>query len=299
MKWETLQSFVDRHGVFLIYDEMDVGPGFGLLRTLPALTELGVAEFTYPRSWRDMGDGREGGMLQYDYTTLDDLAYEGQVLAALTNQYYEDETQYSISRVINDWIDEGTLLVVADHKRFQTQQGLRPLYHEPFAITQRPYPTVYDAFTEWYQEQGFDLPLTDTMNLYLQDNAILYRKVSGETVTQSHTLFEQLDDAPYLPLYDAVSTAFQSEEGFGTSPKKEETLTDLAKWFRRRIEWDHETALSVVRTLNSHVAETTRAFDPTRVAQDASMADARREVTSLPDSPLGQKYKAWVQRERQ
>lgn len=299
MKWETLQSFVDRQGVFLIHDEIDIGPGFGLLRTLPALTVLGVTEFTYPRSWRDMGNGRERGLLPYNYVTLDELEYEGQVIAAHTNQYYEDETQYSISGIINDWINDGTLLVVADHKRFQTQQGLRPLYHEPFAITQRPYKAVYDAFAEWYGEQGFDLPLTDTMNLYLQDNAILYRAVTGETVTRSQTLFKQLDDAPYLPLYDAVSAAFQSEEGIGTSPKKEKALADLAKWFRRRIEWEHDTALSVVRTLNSQVAETTRAFDSTAVTQDASMVDARREVNSLSDSPVRQKYKAWVHRERQ
>lgn len=296
MNWETLQSFLDRDGVLLIHDETDVGPGFGLLRTLPALTVLGVSEFTYPRSWRDIGNDREHGLVPHTYATLDDIEYDGQTMAALTNQYYEDETQHSISGIINQWIEKGTLLVVADDKRFQTQQSLRPLYHEPFAIAQRPYTAIYDAFEEWYDNQGFDLPLRDTMNLYLQDNAILYEVVAGEAVTRSQELFERLDDAPYLPLYDAVSTAFQSQEGFGTSPQKDETLTDLAKWLRRRIEWEYDTALSVVRQLNTQVAETARAFDPTAVEQDATMEDARREVDNLTVSPLGQKYKDWVQR---
>lgn len=296
MNWETLQSFTNRDGVLLIHDETDTGPGYGLLRTLPALPELGVTEFTYPRSWRDTGEQRERGLVPHTYTTLDEIRYDGQTLAALTTQYYEDETKYSISDIIRQWTNRGTLIVVADHKRFETQQGLRPLYHEPFAITQRPYTAVYDAFEQWYNSQGFDLPLGDTMNLYLQDNAVLYAEVTGETLTRSTELFDRLNDVPYLPLYDAVAAAFQSEEGFGTSPKKEERLNALAKWFRRRIEWDHGTALSVVRSLNTQVAETARAFDPTAVARDASMEDARREVDGLDDTPLGQKYKDWVQR---
>lgn len=299
MKWETLRSFVDQQGVFLIHDENDYGPGFGLLRSLPALMYLGVDEFTYPRSWRRMNNDRERGFHSHDHTRLAEIEYEDQLLAALTNQYYEDETQYSISGIVNRWIDRGTLLVVADHKLFQTRQGLRPLYHEPFAIAQRPYTMVYDAFRQWYKQQDFHLPLNDTMNLFLHDNALIYELVTGEELTKSIELFERLNDAPYLPLYDTISTAFQSDDGFGTSPKKDDDLEDIADWLRRRIEWDNTTAMDIVRTLNAQVAENSRAFDPTAVAQDASMADAREQARTLSASPLEQTYKEWLLRDPQ
>lgn len=299
MKWDTLRSFVDQQGVFLIHDNNDCGPGFGLLRSLPALMYLGVDEFTYPRSWRRMNRDRERGLLSHDHTRLAEIEYEDQLLAALTNQYYEDETQYSISGIVNRWIDRGTLLVVADHKLFETQQGLRPLYHEPFAIAQRPYTTVYEAFRQWYKEQGFHFPLNDTMNLFLQDNALIYELFTGEELTTSIELFERLDGAPYLPLYDAIATAFQSDDGFGTSPKKDNDLNDLAAWLRRRIEWDNTAAMGIVRTLNAQVAENTRAFDPTAVSQDASMADAHNKARELSDSSLEQTYKEWLLRDPQ
>ena len=296
MKWETLQSFLSQKGVFLIHDTTEQRPQFGLLRCLPALNRLGVEEFTYPWTWRQLQSGDGRGMFSYKYSLLQTIEYEDQVLAALTTQYYEDETQHSIGGLINRWQERGTMIVVADEKQFQTQQGLRPLYHEPFAIAQRPYDDVYDAVNQWYNDQGFDFPLTDTRNVFLQDNAILYERVAGETVTQTTELFSLLNDAPYLPLYDAIAAAFQSDDGPGTSPKKDDALQNLASWLRRRIEWDSSTAMSVVRSLNSTVAENTRAFDPAAVAQDASMSDARREARNLDSTPLGQIYKAWLQR---
>jgi len=296
MKWETLQSFLSQQGVFLIHDTTEQRSQFGLLRCLPALARLGVKEFTYPWRWRQLQSGDGRGLFSYKYSLLQNIEYEDQVLAAFTTQYYEDETQHSIGGLINRWQERGTMVVVADEKQFQTQQGLRPLYHEPFAIAQRPYADVYDAVNQWYNGQGFDFPLTDTRNVFLQDNAILYERVAGETVTQTTELFSLLDDAPYLPLYDAIAAAFQSDDGPGTSPKKDDALQNLASWLRRRIEWDSSTAMRVVRSLNSTVAENTRALDPAAVAQDASMSDARREARNLDSTPLGQTYKAWLQR---
>lgn len=297
MKWKSLQSLLSRQGVFLIHDTTEQPPQFGLLRSLPALARLEVEEFTYPWRWRNLGNGEDQGLFPYRYTLLQNLEYHGQMLAALTTQYYEDETQYSISGVINQWRDTGTMIVVVDEKQFQTQQGLRPLYHEPFAIAQRPYSDVYDAVKQWYNEQGFSLPLTDTRNVFLQDNGILYEIVTGKTVTRSSELFELLPEAPFLPLYDVVGAAFRSEDGLGTSPKKDASLQDLAAWLRRRIEWDPSTAMSVVRSLDATVAEQTRAFDPAAVAQDTSMADARRKAKGLGATPLGQTYKAWLLRD--
>ncbi|WP_123538149.1 hypothetical protein [Halosimplex salinum] len=297
MKWQALQSFLSQQGVLFIHDTTEQRPQFGLLRCLPALHRLGIAEFTYPWQWRKLRNGNGQGLFPYQYTLLPNIEYDDQMLAALTTQYYEDKTQHSISSLINQWRHSGTMVVVANERRFQTQQGLRPLYHEPFAIARRPYTDVYDAVQQWYNDQGFVFRLTDTQNVFLQDNAILYELVSGETVTQTTDLFDVVNDAPYLPLYDVIAAAFQSEDGLGTSPKKDVTLQAFADWFRRRIEWEPSEAEAVVRSLNAMVSENMRAFDPAAVAQDAAMIDARRQANDLESTPIGQTYKAWLQRD--
>jgi len=94
----------------------------------------------------------------------------------------EKNTQYTMNDLVNRYASsEGSLIVVADERRFQPSGGLRPLYHEPFCRHIGRYDRVYEAFVEHYGRR-LGMPLRDTKNLFVQDNANLYELVEGDPV---------------------------------------------------------------------------------------------------------------------
>jgi hypothetical protein len=221
-------------------------------------------------------------------------------LGAVTNRYYETETPYTIKYLINRYTyAETLLLVLADEKRFTPQGGRRPLYQEPFVEAIGTYETLYNTFEEVYNETDWKLPLTDTKNLYVQDNANLYEFVTGNSVATTTELFDVLPDAPFLPLYDACSDIFARKTELGSAPLQgENEITELAKWLRRRIEWDRETAQKVARGLNQAVIGDGSVFDPASARRDPLIREARINAKEIDTdaSAINQRYADWLTR---
>lgn len=279
-----------------------------LLRSLPALRYLEFSTFTYPTSWRTLNTGgqfqsyeNQFDYLDYDYKVLGELeeaAMDGD-LVVHTNSYYETETEHSVSHLVSRYAarDE-TLVVVTDSPRFTPRGGQRPLYQEQFAERIGTYQRLYEAYEDLYDAAGWSLPLLDTKNLFLHDNANLYEHVSGESVQTAKELFEVLPSAPYLPLYEMFGAVFAREDEFGTIPLDEDDVTGLQRWLRRRIEWDRGTATEVAQLLNREVSKEGQTFDPSYAARSPAVHDARSTAKTIdPDkSSIHMRYRTWLQR---
>ncbi len=282
-----------------------------LLRSLPAIRYIGHSAFTYPTSWRTLNTGgqfqsytHQYDFLDYDYKVLGQIEEEqyGGDLVAITNQYYEVETQYPIDHLVSRYTARPeTLVVVTDSRRFTPRGGVRPLYQEQNVERIGAYRHLYREFRKYYEQAGFDLPLTDTMNLFIQDNAILYELLTGETLRTSEELLEELPDAPYLPLYDVFGEIFGREEEFGTEPLDEDGVTGLVRWLRRRIELDRKTAGDVATQFNRRVSEDGSVFDISPAAR-GPLREEHQEIAETLDpneSSIHKRYHGWLQRGEQ
>lgn len=274
-----------------------------LLRALPAMGYLGISEFTYPTSWCQFNRGSRYTEFDYDYhvvSGMPDIPDPEPDLGAVTNRYYETETQYTIKYLINRYTYVDTLLLVlADEKQFTPQGGRRPLYQEPFVESIGTYESLYQTFEDVYNATDWDLPLTDTKNLYMQDNANLYEFVTDDSVSTTVELFDVLPEAPFLPLYDACSDIFARQTELGSAPLQgEDEINELAKWLRRRIEWDRENAREVAAGLNRAVIENGTVFDPASARRDPSIRAARMAAKDInPDaSAIDRRYADWLTR---
>lgn len=281
-----------------------------LLRSLPAMTSLGFTTFTYPTSWRTLNTGgqfqsytNQYGCLEYEYKVLGQLEDErfDDDLVVITNEYYESETQYSIDHLVSRYSSRPeTLVVVTDSKRFTPRGGQRPLYQEQFVDQVGPYQQLYEAHEAVYDDAGWELPLLDTKNLHLHDNANLYELVTGSTLETTEALFERLPEAPYLPLYDTFGEIFAREDEYGSVPLDEDDVVGLQRWLRRRIEWDRGTATEVAEALNRAVSRDGRTFDPSYAVRSPVVRDARQTANSLDEdeSSIHKRYHDWLQRIR-
>lgn len=296
-----LDGVRDAEVVFL-YDPRE-NSRWGLLRGLPAIYYLGVGDFTYPTSWCQFGRGDRHVELDYDYHVVSnglDIPDGNPDFGVVTNEHYEHETPYTIKYLINRYtVADDTLFVLTDDREFEPQDAVRPLYQEPFVDSIGAYSSVYQAFESAYRDAGLKLPLADTKNLFVQDNAVLYRQVTGETLTDTVELFAVLPDEPYLPLWDAVSGVFARPDEFGSVPLDGENgLPDLVRWLRRRIEWDRETARDVAGSLNDAVVADGSTFDPAAARRDPSVREAHLAANDLdPErSPIDRRYANWLTR---
>jgi hypothetical protein len=299
---EKLLSGVQDADVAYIYDPRD-NSRWGLLRGLPAIYYLGVGDFTYPTSWCQFEFGNRVLELDYDYHVVStglDIPEHNPNFGVVTNDHYEQETQYTIKYLINRYTVAGALLfVLVDSKRFQPQGSKRPLYQEPFADLVGRYASVYEKFEVAYEEANWELPLADTKNLFIQDNANLYEYVTGESVSDTTELFEVIPDAPFLPLYDPMVDVFSRETNPGTVPLDAETgIPELVRWLRRRIEWDRDTARDVAYTLNEAVVADGSTFDFRAARRAPSAREARLAADDLTESsnPIDQRYATWLTR---
>lgn len=293
--------------VAVIHDDIDE-MYWWLLRSLPAVNYLGFSTFTFPTSWRTLNTGGQFqsytdqyDYLDYDYRVLGQIEEEAfdDDLVVITNEYYESETQYSIDHLVSRYSARPeTLLIVTDSRRFTPHGGQRPLYQEQFVEHVGSYQRLYDAHATVYEDAGWSLPLIDTMNLFLQDNANLYEIVTGTELDASKDLFEVLPDAPYLPLYNVFCDIFAREDEYGSVPLDEDDVTGLQRWLRRRVEWDRGTATEIAETLNKVVAKEGRTFDPSYAARSPEMRKATEAARDIDadESSIHKRYRSWLQR---
>lgn len=276
------------------------------LRVLPAMTYLGITDATYPTSWRQLKHtwehdrgGTQYGFPDYDYHVLGNIDLPStEDLCVITTSYYEQETQYTANNIISRYTDsDGTLVVVVDDEQFQPQGGLRPLYMEQFCTHIGEYDRVYEAFADHYGDCGWEMPLQDTKNLFLQDNANLYELVEGDHLESTTDLFDVLTDAPYLPLYAVFSEIFAREDEFGVAPlASDDTVEALGGWLRRRIEWDKGTASDVAHDLNRTVSLEGTAFDPSYAKRSPKLQEAMAAAESLSprENSIDERYHDWL-----
>ena len=279
---------------------------FWKLRALPAITYLRVEHATYPTSWRQLKHtwqhergGTQYGFPGHEYHVLGGIELSpSEDLCVITTSYYEKQTPYTVNELIDRYTrTDGTLVVIADEERFQPVGGLRPLYQEQFCERVGSYSMVYDAFANHYAEQGWELPLLDTKNLFLQDNANLYELVEGGALRTTTELFDVITEAPYLPLYGTFSDIFARPDQLGVAPlESDEIIEAFGGWLRRRIEWDKGTASEVARDMNRTVSMGGTAFDPSYAKQSPKLGNARDAAESVDPSEneIEARYYDWL-----
>lgn len=284
MRPSDLAEMLRANDVAFIHEPVE-NSRWWMLRSLPALRRLDIEHFTFPTSWRQLGGrGAQYDYLDYEYHVIGDIEPPaGANLCVITNEHYETETAHSIDHLINRFTArEGTLLVVADTMSFTPAGGQRPLYQEQFTNRIGTTNLLFEAFTEQYRAHDWTLPLTDTKNMFIQDNAKLYELVTGERLTESRALFDILPEAPYLPLYNVFSQIFARPDEYGSVPLgSDDDVSALGRWLRRRIEWDRETGINVARQLNRAVAADGSTFDPSYARRSPAMQEARAAASDL------------------
>ncbi|ELZ48828.1 hypothetical protein C464_05440 [Halorubrum coriense DSM 10284] len=305
MSLQAIQNRMNDADVAFIHDP-DGNVHYWKLRSLPAINYLGTEHATYPTSWRQLKHTwqHERGGRQYDFPGYDYHVSGGiqlppsEDLCVVTTSYYEKNTQYTMNDLVNRYASsEGSLIVVADERRFQPSGGLRPLYHEPFCRHIGRYDRVYEAFVEHYESEGWVMPLRDTKNLFVQDNANLYELVEDDTVETTSELFDELTEAPYLPLYEAFSNIFARRDELGVSPlESDDVIEAFGGWLRRRIEWDKSTASEIAHDLNRSVSMEGTTFDPSYAKRSPKIRLAREAAKDLPPetSPIDTRYHDWL-----
>jgi hypothetical protein len=287
--------------VAVVYERVD-NARWQMLRSLPALQLGGYTSFTYPTSWRQLDAGSQYAFPGYTYrhlTEADEVtADDAPPLGIVTNSYYETETPYSVRRLVERHLQaDQPLVVVTDDRQFTPEGGQRPLYQEQFATDIGPYDQIYSAFESEYDRAGFDLPLRDTQNLFLQDNALAYELVDDERVTEAETLFERLPEAPYLPLAAVFGDIFGRANEFGSVPlDSDETIDALGRWLRRRVEFDRQTGRQVAKSLNGAVVDSPKTFDPSYARRSPAVEQARQTGLRIDrdESPVHARLASWL-----
>jgi hypothetical protein len=294
MSLDSLRYWLSQDHLF-IYDEAATR-SYKQLRALPAMAYLGFSAFTYPKSWSQLSGTEMFMLYEHTHTNIRNIDTVTEPLCVITNQGYEEYTPDTIAKLRNiPRENEGRVAILADEKQFQIQGAKRPL-RDQHNVTTRQYRGIFETFEDHYQEAGYTMPLNDTMNLFIQDNAILYREISGEPVTSTEDLFEALDEAPYLPLYGSMCRVFNRDESYGASPLSAEEIDDFADWLRRRIEWDNKTANRVTESLNKRVLEENATFaDATRVDHPKNTnARTFREKLDPDSHSLQKRFHTWL-----
>lgn len=294
MGLDSLRYWLQQDHLF-IYDE-EATRSFKQLRALPAMVYLRFTAFTYPKSWSQLTESDIFTLYEHTHTNINDITTLSEPLCVITSQGYEEYTPDSIAKLRNIPREgDGRLAILADEKTFQIQGAKRPL-RDQHNVTTRHYRGIFSTFEKHYQAIGYTMPLSDTMNLFVQDNAILYREVSGEPVSTSEELFQALPKAPYLPLYGSMCRIFNRDESFGASPLSEGEIEPFAEWLRRRIEWDNKTAMRVTEMLNKYVLEDNAKFAHATRVDHPTNSEARSYYNELdPDSDsLQRRLHEWV-----
>lgn len=298
MRWSKYdQSLRDAEVVF-IYDTQKNGNVEGVLRGLPALLYSRFCDVTSPKSWLQIGDSDRHNLYEYNWHRLQDIEEIDFDLAALTTQYYESNLAvFSLRTLINRYSNtDDRIFVIADQKSFELAGTVRPFREDSVVDRTFAYEDIYTAFANRYDDHGLSLPLQDTKNLFLQDNANMYEIATDETLQTTEQLVDVLPQAPYLPVVKGLSSIFASQTGIGSEPLGSvEEQEEFGKWLRRRIELDYNEALSIARTINEYASDHERIFDPGGRRRMPEMKKARtaRQEIDTDDNPIHGRYHAW------
>lgn len=305
MTLAAIQKRLSTNDVAFLYDP-EGNVHFWKLRSLPALQYLGLGDFTYPTSWRQLKQtweyekgGRQYDFPGSDYHVISNMDHpEDEDIGVVTTSYYEHQTQYSIKHLVNQYtVGEGTLVVVADHREFQPVGGTRPLYQEQFVERVGTYERLYEAIQEKYEDDGWQLPLHDTKNLFVQDNAILCEFVEDKRFNTAEELLNYLPEAPYLPMYETFCEIFCGADTQRSSPlANDDKVEALGGWLRRRIEWSRQDSIRVARELNRAVSREVSTFDPSYASRSPKRREAKNCAKELsPEmSDIDAKYHNWL-----
>lgn len=304
MRWRTLTRDVKNADTYFLYDVHDSGrEKLCTLRKLPALLRLGYQQTTYPKQWRKLDQWATD---QYEfesppYILLDDIPFEPTTaLAAISTQYYEDNYQlYSLSRVLDRYVNVPARLAVGgDSKTFEPAKAKRSLDESPFVDTVHDYRQVYNAFDQRSADTIYEYPLTDTKNIFIQENAALYTLVSGDTITTLEAFFEILPDAPYLPIWNTFTAIFTQTRAKGATVLNTTQREGLAKWLRRRMELDYTTGEAVASQLNNLARRRERLFNPyyrREMTQEKQVTQILRRLPESSDNAYRCRLKTWLQ----
>jgi hypothetical protein len=169
---------------------------------------------------------------------------------------------------------------------------------EQFVEDLGSYDRLYHGYEQIYDAAGWELPLIDTKNLFLHDNANLYELIEGAKLEDSIDLFTRLPEAPYLPLYHGLSTIFAREDEYGVTPLDTDDEQGLERWLRRRVEWDRETARDIAAHLNEAVQADGTTFDPSYAARAPEVKTAQQTAENIDaaESSIHMRYQTWLQR---
>jgi hypothetical protein len=233
---------------------------------------------------------------------LDDLPFQPtDDLVAISNQYYEDNHPiYSLSRVLDRYVNSGVKLVVASGaQEFEPHNADRPLEESPFVGAMFDYFKIYEAFRQRSAEAGFPFPLKDTKNVFIQENAAMYSLVSGHEPTTLDDFLNRLPEAPYLPIWRTLTEMFTNEGRKGAVVLDSNDREGLEKWLRRRLELDYSRARAIASQLNNLARRRERLFDPYHRAQMQQMEQVTQTLSVLPKDPDDAyviRLKSWLQK---
>lgn len=299
MQWRKFESLISENSVVFISDPVKNGNVEGLLRALPAVLYSGFDDVTCPKSWLQLEDPSRHHAYEYRWHLLQDVKRPQFDLVAATTQYYEDKLPvYSLQGLVNGYsVSDKRIVVIGDSEDFELSGTVRPFREDPVVDRAMKYPEVYGAYERHYEDHGIELPLKETKNLFLHDNANLYELATGTSLASVEGLVDVLPEAPYLPILDGLSSIFASHSTYGSEPlESTEAIEAFGKWLRRRIELDYNEATSIARTINDYAIDHEQLFDEasrTRMPNINDARTARRELTPE-ENPIHERYDAWL-----
>lgn len=304
MDWEKLKYYASTREVVLYHDVETSQYGRGLLRGLPAIAHVFDSlslepRFTYPKQWRQLGGTAQFEVYPQQWIRIQDLRDVEWPMAFITNCHYEHDKPYSIRTGIGKVRNsENTALIVSDDDRFRFQGDDRPVADNGYAKSLGSYDTVFDAVTEHYNEVGYSLPLSDTKNLFLQDNAILFNRISdsGLKLTTTEALLRNLPKAPYLPLYTQLTTIFNRDGGYGSVALPEDELEEFRKWLGYRIDRSLSETQDLSELLNEQVLSNQITFSTASQIDHPTLIEAESFLESITpvSNVLNRRYSQWL-----
>jgi len=305
MDWDDLRYWVQARDIIICHDSQSAGWGYGLLRTLPAIDHIATVmidtpRYTYPKQWRQLGDVAQFGMYPHDWVRLQDISDVESPFGILTNEHYEQEWPYTVSPGVSKVRRVGqTVFLVSDIEDFELQMDSRPIADHAYVKDIGEYADIYTVLRNHYTELGYPHPLSDSRNLFLQDNAILYNNIHDQDsdVSSVDDLFDHLPDAPYLPLYSAMTGIFNRDDSFGAVALPETELEGFRKWLQRRIDRSKSECRDLAEAINRQVIDENIVFTVESQIEHKTFKRARDFIVSSDpgNNPIERKYVDWVQ----
>jgi hypothetical protein len=290
-------------GVYFIYDELNRSKNrekLCALRKYPALLRLGWDRMTCPKSWQkvDQWTTNQFELEAPEFVHMDDVEIPPERdLVAISDQYYEDKLPlFSLSAIINSYTRNSARMVVGtESKDFQMSGTTRPLREMDFLERTLNYHNIYEAFETRYQELGYRFPVKHSLNVFVQENALLFEEVTGSQVSSLLEFFEVLPEAPYLPIWRTFSDIFTTDVQQGTRLLDEEQRIEFAKWLRRRVELNYHQGREIATYFNDLARRKEGLFDPRYRQEMGAMDDAKSYLNTLEVSnPVERRLANWV-----